>query len=366
MEQWLLHLFGYGVKPYICTMIRSYAHFTIFLAFSVIFSCNPAEEKIILTVNGPIPVGEMGLTLVHEHVLVDFIGADSTGYHRWDKDDVVDKVAPYLTEIQGYGVNTLIECTPAYVGRDPLILKSLADKTGMNLVTNTGYYGAHNNRFIPAEFHHMTAREIAVLWIDEFNNGIEGSGIRPGFIKIAVEGSDTLSPEHVKIITAAALTHNKSGLVIASHTGPDKPAFAQIKILQSYGISPSSFIWVHAQVGTLEGNIRAARKGAWISLDNVNAQGEPDPGKRFSIAWYADRIASLKEEGLLSRVLISHDAGWYSPGEDNGGNFRGYSAIFTSLIPALKERGFSQKDMDQLLILNPGEAYAISSHRETQ
>ena len=359
MEQWLSHLFGFGVKPYIYTMNRSYIHFAIFLVFFGIFSCTPANKKVILTVNGPIPVEEMGLTLVHEHVLVDFIGADSTGYHRWDKDEVAERVAPFLTEIRDLDVNTLIECTPAYLGRDPLILKSLAEKTGMNLITNKGYYGAHNNRFLPTEFYDMTAQELSALWIDEFENGIEGSGVRPGFIKIAVDGSDTLSREHVKIVTAAALTHNRTGLVIASHTGPDKPAFEQIKILQSYGVSPSSFIWVHAHRGTLEGNIKAAKKGTWISLDNVNAQRELDPGERYSIAWYADRIAALKEAGLLHRVLISHNAGWYSPGEKNGGEFRGYTAIFTSLIPALKEREFSQKDIQQLLIHNPGEAYSV-------
>jgi phosphotriesterase-related protein len=61
----------------------------------------------------------------------------------------------------------------------------------------------------------------------------------------------------------------------------------------------------------------------------------------------------------LNRVLISHDAGWYSPGEENGGDFRGYTGIFTSLLPALKERGFDQDDLDQLLIVNPREAFSL-------
>lgn len=324
-----------------------------------ILSCNPPSEKIIITVNGPIAASEMGNTLVHEHVLVDFIGADSTGYHRWDKNEVLTVVGPYLSEIQELNVNTLIECTPAYVGRDPLLLKELSENTGVNLVTNTGYYGAHTNRFIPSAFYDITARQLAALWIDEFENGIEKSGIRPGFIKIAVDPIDTLSPEHVKIVTAAALTHNQTGLVIASHTGPDQPAFEQIKLLKSYGVSPSSFIWVHAQRGTLEGNIRAARGGTWISLDNVNAMRTGDAQDKFSIKWYAGRIASLKEAGMLKRVLISHDAGWYSPGEERGGDFRGFTAIFDLLIPVLKDLGFTDADIGQLLLVNPAEAYSI-------
>jgi phosphotriesterase-related protein len=150
-------------------------------------------------------------------------------------------------------------------------------------------------------------------------------------------------------------------MVIASHTGPDNPAFAQINILKSYGVNPSSFIWVHAQQGTLKGNIRAANQGTWISLDNVNTDNNRGVEDEFSVAWYAERIWSLKEAGLLSRVLISHDAGWYSPGQENGGNFRGYSGIFTTLVPALSERGLNQTEIAQLLITNPQEAFGISS-----
>ena len=331
----------------------------IVCACFLLLSCKQEPEKSLITVNGPIPVNEMGTTLVHEHVLVDFIGADSTGYHRWNKQEVVERILPFLEEIRDLGVNTLIECTPAYLGRDPVLLKMLADKTGMNFITNTGYYGAHNNRFLPVSFYDMTAEELAKVWIGEFENGIEESGIMPGFIKIAVDANDSLSAEHRKIISAAALTHKETGLVIASHTGPDQPAFEQIDILKSYGIDPSAFIWVHAQRGTLEGIIRAARSGSWVSLDNINAQRDLDPQERYSIVWYADRISSMREEGLLQKVLNSHDAGWYSPGEEGGGNFRGYTDLFTHLIQVLKERGFSSGDIEQLLSQNPREAYGI-------
>ena len=337
--------------------MRNILHIILGLVLAVLLSCSQESEQIIMTVLGPIPASEMGTTLSHEHVLVDFIGADSTGYHRWDKQEVVKSVLPYLTEIREHQVSTLIECTPAFLGRDPWILKTLSKETGMHLVTNTGFYGAHGNRFIPAKYLELNAEELSHLWVDEFENGIEGSGVHPGFIKIAVEGDEKLSNEHVKIITAAALTHQKTGLVIASHTGPEAPAFEQISILQAHGVDPSSFIWVHAQGGSLEGNIRAAKLGTWISLDNVNLNRQQ--GSEYDVAWYADRIQDLKKAGFLNRVLISHDAGWYKPGEENGGSFRGFTGIFTSLVPALKELGFSQEDINLLLELNPRKAFSI-------
>ena len=70
-------------------------------------------------------------------------------------------------------------------------------------------------------------------------------------------------------------------------------------------------------------------------------------------------IDNLKSAGLLNKVLISHDAGWYKPGEKDGGNFTGYTNIFTELIPLLKKKGFTDDDIQQLLVKNPAEAFAI-------
>ncbi|TFG41962.1 MAG: phosphotriesterase [Bacteroidia bacterium] len=332
----------------------------LFLVFGiVIITCKPIPDDYVMTVNGPESPGKMGVTLEHEHILVDFIGADSTGYLRWNRDSVIAKALPVVLEAKENGVRTIIESTPAWLGRDPLMLKSLSRAAGVNFITDTGYYGSNKNKYIPQSFYELDAQELADLWISEFKNGIEDTGIKPGFIKIAVDPSDTLSAEHIKIIKAAGIAHLSTGLVIASHTGPDNPAFAQIDILKGMRIDPSAFIWVHAQSGTLEGNIRAAEDGVWISLDNIRERPGTEPGARNSIEWYADRIVKLKSEGLLSRVLISHDSGWYDPAKPGGGTFNRYNDIFDSFIPVLKEKGLTDDDIDQILVKNPQEAFMV-------
>jgi len=332
----------------------------LFLLFGVIIiTCKPKSEGYIMTVNGQEAPGKMGMTLEHEHILVDFIGADSTGYFRWNRDSVIAKAEPFVESAKGTGVKTIIECTPSYLGRDPLLLKELSRKTGVNFITNTGYYGAVNNKYLPRTFYDQTEEEIASIWINEFKNGIENTGIRPGFIKIAVNPGDTLSPEHIKIIAAASIAHMATGMVIASHTGPDGPAFEQIKVLKAYGVSPSAFIWVHAQNGTAEGNISAAREGTWISLDNIRNRANLNRDARGSLEWYADRLSTLKEQGLLNRVLISHDSGWYDPSKPGGGQFNGYADIFDYFIPVLKSKGFTNDEINQILIKNPAEAFTV-------
>ena len=304
----------------------------------------------IITVNGRIPASEMGTSLIHEHFLVDFIGADKIEYSRWNKDDVVKKILPYLLEVKEHGVKTILDCTPAFLGRDVALLKKLADESGLQIVTNTGYYGAVNNKYLPKWAFTETAEQIAKRWIDEFENGIENTSIKPGFIKISVN-AESLSELHQKLVKAAALTHLQTGLTICSHTGIAVPAFEQIELLQKMKVHPSAFVWVHAQSEKdLTLHLKAAKLGVWISLDGI-AWGDFEK--------YAERINNLKSAGLLNKTLISHDAGWYKPEEKDGGSFTGYTNIFKELIPLLNKKGFTDSDIQQLLIKNPAEAFSI-------
>lgn len=319
----------------------------------VLASRFPAPLQIN-TVNGSIPATAMGTALIHEHFLVDFIGADKIEINRWNKDEVVKKVLPYLIEIKKHGVKTILDCTPAFLGRDVALQIKLARESGLHIITNTGYYGAVGNKYLPSWAFAESYEQIAFRWINEFENGIDNTTVKPGFIKIGVN-PEPLSKLHQKIVAAAALTHLKTGLTICSHTGPAVPALEEIELLQKMKVHPSAFVWTHAQAEqdrTM--HVKAAALGAWISLDGI---GWGDFEK------YAESIENLKLAGLLNKVLISHDAGWYKPGEKEGGNFTGYTNIFTKLIPLLKQRRFTNRHIDQLMVKNPQEAFAIRVRR---
>ncbi len=324
---------------------------SIFLLF---FGCSISgrSQSIIHTVDKKIQPEEMGLTLIHEHVLVDFIGADETGYHRWNKDSVVARVLPYLLEVKARGVKTIVECTPAYLGRDPILLQKLSEASGINFLTNTGYYGAVNGKYLPKSIGTIFVEKLADIWIKEFENGIEDTGVKPAFIKISVNEGAVLSETDSKIVHAAALTHKATGLLIVSHTGSWETAFAQIQILEKDSVDLSSFVWVHAQNEADMNKYKiAAQKGVWVSLDGV----------AWDVEGHLEKITFMKNAGLLEKLLVSHDAGWYSPGEVNGGEFKGFTSLFDDLIPKLKERGFTEVDIHQILVVNPQTAFAITN-----
>ncbi|WP_288369303.1 phosphotriesterase [uncultured Algoriphagus sp.] len=327
----------------------------ISILISLIFiSCqnHPSNnfDNYINTVTGPISIDSMGLTLIHEHMLVDFIGADSINSGRWNRDSVEQKVLPFLLEIKQYGVQSILDCSPSYLAKDPLLLKSLSEKSGIQILTNTGFYGAVGGKYLPNFVQTESAEQLADRWIAEFENGIEGTGIKPGFIKISVNEADTLSPIDQKLVKAAGITHQKTGLTIASHTGTWRTAVQEVRILQEMGVDPSEFVWVHAQNEPDFENYKvAAEMGVWISLDGIGWTVDP----------YLDRLIFVKENGILGNVLISHDAGWYDPAKAGGGDFQPFTNIFEKLIPILNGKGFTEKDWDLLLKENPKSAFSI-------
>lgn len=308
-----------------------------------------ARPGRIATVTGPVSATDLGATLIHEHILVDFIGADLIKPGRYDLEEVVRVARPHLEQVKKLGCRTFVDCTPAWLGRDPLLLRRLATETGLRIITNTGYYGAGPNaKFVPAEARELAPEKLAARWIAEHEQGIEGSGIRPGFIKTAVANTP-LSPLDTRLVRAAALTHLATGLTIASHTGSGRAAIEQLDLLKGEGVPATAFIWVHAQ-NDAEGALRfqAAERGAWVEIDGMR-EGN-----------WERRVAQVEEmaaRGLLGRVLVSADASWYHAGEPGGGNFLPFDLVFTRFLPEIRKR-LGQKAVSQLMEENPARALA--------
>ena len=314
-------------------------------------SCRNNELKII-TVTGEIPVSKMGVTLPNEHVLVDFASIDSVGMNHYNKDSVIAKVLPYFEELKQYKVKTFVDGTPEFLGRDPQLMAELSRKTGINILTNTGWYATDDEKHLPKEFKDMSPEEIAAVWIDEAKNGIGNTGIKPGFIKIGLNKIQ-LSETDKKLVAAACLTHLETGLTIMSFTGPAQAAMDQLTILKKYGIDPSAFIWSHAMEEPKSKKILAiAQMGAWVALDGIQ-------NDMLSQIQIERLLQNLKSTRQLNRILLSQDAGWYQPGKPNGGEFRPYSDLFSSFSLLLMSEGFTREELDQMIVKNPAEAFGV-------
>lgn len=307
---------------------------------------------IIETVCGPVDPGNLGPALTHEHLLVDFIGADQIAPGRYSPDEVFEVMLPYLQDLAATGVTALCDCTPEYLGRDPLLLRRLSQASGVALITNTGYY---KDPFLPAWVHDATPEQIAGVWIAEARDGIGETGVRPGFIKIAAN-EGPLSEIQASITRAAGLTALATGLVIASHTTQAATALEQLDILASLGVPASQFIQVHADAEP-DADLRdqVAARGAWLSLDGIrpeSAEAKLALVMRVARSW-------------PGQVLISQDAGWYNVGEPRGGTVAPFAWLPREFVPMLASAGLTEAERHWLLVRNPARAFTIRPVPET-
>ena len=105
-----------------------------------------APKLSVMTVRGRIDAERLGATLMHEHVMVDFIGADKVSRNRYDPEQVFTTALPHLKRAAELGCRTFVDCTPAWLGRDVSILHRLSVaaaalthlRTGLTIGSHTG------------------------------------------------------------------------------------------------------------------------------------------------------------------------------------------------------------------------------------
>ena len=305
----------------------------------------------IQTVRGAIRAEDLGPTLVHEHVMCDFIGAERTGKHRYDAREIIEVMRPDLEAVRALGMTGFVDCTPMFIGRDPEVLARLSEAVGIHILTNTGLY---KEPFLPAYAFESSPDDLAARWIREFEDGIEGTGIRPGFIKIAVNPGH-LIPVQQRIVRAACRTSRATGMVIACHTGHGIAAREATDIVVEEGVPPENFIFVHADSEPdPEQHVAAARRGIYVEYDGIR----PDTQERS-----LKRVRDMLDLGFADRLLLSQDAGWYNVGEPRGGEpagkIRGYTYLGERFLPLLRESGVSEDTIRQLMVENPARAFAL-------
>lgn len=308
----------------------------------------------IETIQGPVAVDSLGLILPHEHLFTDLRGPSAPDYSQADPQDVVRVMLPNLEQAHKAGVSLLVECTPPGVGRNLAVMQELARVSPIHLVMPTGIY---REAYMPTFYRDASLEALADLWTAELTEGIEGSSAKAGFIKLAVS-DDWITQREARNLRAAALASQRTGAVIASHTIGGRLAMQELDLLEAAGLPLERFIWVHAQTEPDPAIHRqAAQRRAWVEFDAIGAPGQMD--------LHLDAVYALIQAGYANNILLSHDAGWYQPGQPDGippeCPRRGYTTLIDEFIPRLRERGVSDETIHQLTVANPARAFAFKT-----
>jgi len=314
-------------------------------------SKSPAYSWFFETTQGPVLAKGLGIVLPHEHIFTDLRGPTTPGYGQADDTDVVRVMAPLLSDAHDKGVGVLIECSSIGVGRNVEIIAQVAEASGLPVVVPTGVYGRAN--FAPPEHQNMTEDELTTLFISEIHDGIDGTSIKAGFIKIATD-EGPMNALLERILRAAGRAASETGAAIASHTPTGSNAVRQVDILES--IDPAiRFIWVHAQNESNRNiHVQLAARGAYIEFDSLGWS----PGQDST---YIAAIQNLLTAGYGDRILLSHDAGWYQPGSANGGTQKPFTYLIDTFIPKLRDAGVDDATIRMITQTNPVRAFGFKT-----
>ena len=294
----------------------------------------------VMTVLGPLPATELGITLMHEHVYIDLCRVTRDPDHwLYDSDLILQEVSRFST----LGGATLVDMTNRDLGRNPSGLQMVSRTTGLNIITGCGWY---REPFYRQEVYEKTTNQLAEDIVWEITNGIEGTDVRPGIIGEIGSDRNYISPAEERSFRAAARAHQRSGLTISTHCVRSPTGLEQLNLLEDEGVDLRRVIIGHCDTYPDPNYHEAvARRGAYVQFDTIRNRALFDIEQRIRFT----RL--MVNKGYLHQLLLSQDVCMKSHLHTYGGN--GYAFVLEDFVPRLLKAGLSQAQIDVILLENP-------------
>jgi phosphotriesterase-related protein len=313
-------------------------------------------ERRVVTVRGPIDPAELGVTLAHDHVLSDAfaIYGEASADYAWILDDEATAIDE-LRRFRDAGGGAICDPTNVGLGRDPAALRRVSEATGVHLVMGAGWY---RERVYPGEIRTTSTNALADLLVAELTVGVEGTGIRAGFIGEIGTGRGAITPPEERVFRAAARAQVRTGAPLMTHTTHfGELALEQLDLLAEEGVAAGSVIVSHLGDRPGIASVRPiAERGAWLGIDNLGFEAGYAPLERR-----ADNVAALWEAGFGERILLASDICRTDQLVSAGA--AGYAGVLTRFVPLLRERGLGDTEIRAMTITNPAAAFSYAAAR---
>jgi phosphotriesterase-related protein len=336
----------------------------------------------VSTVLGPIAPEQLGLTLMHEHLLLDAtpwfrepeaaslrtvahqpVSIEVLGLLRNDPFMSRDNCrlfdeATAIEEVRRFrlaGGDTVVDPTCRGIGRDPRALQRIARATGLQVVMGTGYY------LHPAHPPHVRKMSLEAVAEEIMRDVVEGvDGVRAGIIgEIGI--SKDFTSEEEKVLRGAARAQHVTGVPLEVHLpGWERHGQRVLDVVAEEGGNLRQTVLCHMNPSgqDFDYQARLAERGAWLEYDMIGMdyfyadQQAQSPCDEEN----ARALVRLRAAELLGSVLISQDVFIKIQLVRYGGT--GYAHILDHFVPRLRRHGFTERDIETLLVDNPRRVFA--------
>lgn len=304
-----------------------------------------------MTVLGEVPVAGLGITYMHEHVLAD---ADFGGNDYNLVLDDVDVAAEEIRHFKQAGGSTIVEQSCIGLGRNVTGLKTISERTGVNIIASTGFYRECS---YPGYVAADTADQLTARMVRECTEGIDGTGIRPGILaEIATEyGVGKMSALEEKVFTAVAQAQAQTDLPVSTHCWAGELAFEQIDVLSRNGVPPNKILIGHLAVDELVKDriFRIADSGVNLGIDCIGYSYERVVAMKDRAR--ARFVKELIDRGFLRQIALSQDLLRKLLWKHYHGI--GYDYLLLQFVPMLREEGVTEEQIDTMLVQNPQDIF---------
>jgi len=318
------------------------------------------------TLHGAIDVEQLGVTYMHEHVFVLTPEAQWhwPGYGGWDEATFVSRAHEKLKQLKDDGVDTILDPTVAGLGRHIRAVAAAAEGTGLQVIGATGYY-IFNQLPFGLRVAKSLDEKIALLtelFMSDFENGMEGTGIKPGVLKCSTD-ADGVTEDVEAVLRAVARVHKATGLPITTHTDADaENGLDQQRIFAEEGVDLGAVVIGHCNLSSNPDYLEQLMDaGSYIGFDRCGMESEQAPRDA-----QVETLARLVRDGRASQIVLSHDHTVFVdaiPIEVYATFWPGfpYRHLQEGFLADLRARGTGEDAIRQMLVENPKAYFSRGS-----
>ena len=339
------------------------------------------------TVLGPVAGEALGVTLSHEHLLIDFslmfveppeaaakglalapVSLANLGWVRYHYNRNLDNLR--LTDeatacgearlLRLAGGQTLVDPTNCGLARDPAALARIARATGLHIIMGSGYYvdAAH-----PPDMGQKSVEAIAREIVDDVSLGAGETGVRAGLIG-EIGCSWPWTPNEQKSVRAAVLAQRETGAPLMIHPGRHSRApFEVLDAVRREGGDLTRTIMCHIERTITDERqlLDLAATGCYLEYDLFGEESSYYPYNPAidmpNDAGRMDQVLRLAEAAHLRQLLLSHDIAYKHRLTRYGGH--GYHHLLVNVVPRLRRKGADDATLHALLVENPRRAFTF-------
>ena len=312
----------------------------------------------VQTYGGPVSSDDLGVTLIHEHIFVRNPELErNLPDGEWSASECAKAAVSGLAELYDLGVRTVVDLTVPGLGRDVALVAEVAERVPVNLVAATGWYTPN---VLPTFFgFHGPGRPIdgpdplIELFVRDITAGIAGTRVRAGMLKVMTDAAG-ITPDVARVMSAAAVAHQETGVPITTHSHPaSRNGLLQQAFFTERGVAAERLVIGHSGDSEELGYLRELMdNGSTIGMDRFGMEHVLPDERRVRT------VVALVELGYADRMVLSHDAAFYSHVTPPSWRARyaprwRMDTISRRIMPMLRDAGVGSDAIEQMLVRNP-------------